>query len=122
MDVKEKAEVETSKLDGLDQYGRRQSLEFEGIPVTENEDVVDLAVKIGNLVGAKVKRNDVSTAHRLPPKRHSKIGDRPGIIARFISRNVRNEIYSNRAVVKSVDEKDFLLQKMERKKLFITKI
>ena len=45
--------------------------------------MVDLVVRIGNLVGAKVKRNDISTAHRLPPKRHSKIGDPPGIIARF---------------------------------------
>ena len=45
--------------------------------------MVDLVVRIGNLVGAKVKRNDISTAHRLPPKRHPKIGDPPGIIARF---------------------------------------
>ena len=75
-------------------------------------------VRIGNLVGAKVKRNDVSTAHRLPLKRHSKIGNPRGIIARFISRNVRNEIYSKRAVVKSIDKKDFPLQNMERKKMF----
>ena len=54
-DMKEKAE-EASKLDGLDQYGRRQNLEFEGVPVTEGEDVVDLVVRIGNLVGAKVKK------------------------------------------------------------------
>ena len=46
---------------------RRQNLEFKGIPVTENEDVVDLEVKIRNLVGAKVKRDDILTAHRLPP-------------------------------------------------------
>ena len=34
-DMKEKAEEEASKLDGLDQYGRRQTLEFEGVSVTE---------------------------------------------------------------------------------------
>ena len=121
VDTKEKA-GEASKLDGLDQYGRRKNLEFEGVPVTEGEDVVDLVVRIGNLVGAKIKRNDISTAHRLPPKRHSKIGDPPGIIARFISRNVQNEIYSKRAVVKSIDEKDFPLQNMEGKKILLTKI
>ena len=65
--MKEKVEEEASKLDGLHQCGRRQNLEFEGVPVTEGEDVVDLVVRIGNLVGAKVKRNDISTAHRLPP-------------------------------------------------------
>ena len=37
----------------------------------------------------------------------------------FISRNVRNEIYSKRAVVTSIDKKDFPLQNMERKKIFI---
>ena len=66
--VKEKAEIEASKLDGLAQYGRRQNLEFEGILVTENENVVDLVVKIGNIFGAKVKRKDISTAHQPPPK------------------------------------------------------
>ena len=66
-DMKEKADEVASKLDGLDQYGQRQNLEFEGVPVTEGEDVVDLVVRIGNLVGAKIKRNDILTAHRLPP-------------------------------------------------------
>ena len=121
-DMKEKADEEASKLDGLDQYGRRQNLEFEGVLVTEGKDVVNLVVRIGNLVGAKVKRNDISTAHRLPAKRHSKVNDPPGIIARFISQNVRNEIYSKRAVIKSIDEKDFSLQNMERKKILLTKI
>ena len=121
-DMKEKAEEEASKLDGLDQYGRRQNLEFEGVPVTEGEGVVDLVVRIGNLVGAKIKRNDISTAHCLPPKRHSKIGNPPGIIVRFISRNVRNEIYSKHAAVKSIDEKDFPLQNMKRKKFLLTQI
>ena len=97
-------------------------MEFEGIPVTENEDVVDLVVKIGNLVGAKVKRGDISTTHRLPPKRHSKVGDPHWIIARFISRNVQNEIYSKRAVVKSVDEKDFHYTKWKEQNFLLTKI
>ena len=96
-------------------------MEFKGIPVSENKDVVDLVVKIGNFVGAKVERNDISIAHRLPPKRHFKIGVPPGIIARFISRNVQNEIYSKRVVVKSVDKKDFPLQKMEKKNFLLTK-
>ena len=66
--MKEKAEKQAFKLNGLDQYGQRHNLEFEGVPVKEGEDVVDLVVRIGNLVGAKVKRNDISTAHRLPPQ------------------------------------------------------
>ena len=98
-------------------YCRRQNLEFESIPVTENEDVVDSIVQVGNLVGAKIKRSGISIAHRLPPKRYSKVGDPLGIIARFESRNIRNEIYSKNAVVKNVDAKIFPAQKMERKNL-----
>ena len=71
--MKVKSEEEASKLDGLDQYGRRQNLRFEGVLLTEDEDVVDLVVRIGKLVGAKLKRDDISTAHRLPLKRHCKI-------------------------------------------------
>ena len=54
-DLKQKADAEASKLDGIDQYSRRQNLEFEGVPVSENENVVDVVVKIGKLVGANVK-------------------------------------------------------------------
>ena len=93
-------------------------MESEGIPVTENNDLVDLVAKVGNLVGAKAKRSDISITHCLPPKRHFKVGDPPGVIARFISQNVRNEIYSKRAVVKNVDKKDFPLLRNQEKKLF----
>ena len=58
MAMKEKAEVETFKLDSIDQYSQRQNLEFKGIPVTENKDVVDIVVKVGNLISTKVKRSD----------------------------------------------------------------
>ena len=33
------AESDTSKIDAIEQYGRRQNLEFKGVPVTENENV-----------------------------------------------------------------------------------
>ena len=89
-DLKQTADAEASKLDDIDQCSRRQNLEFEGVSESENENVV---VKIGKLVGVNVKPSDISTANRLPPKRYSKISKPPAIIARFISRNVRNDIY-----------------------------
>ena len=80
--LREKADVldkktndEAVKLDGIDQYSRRQNLEFQGIPLTENEDAIELVTKISNLVGVDVKKSDISTAHRLPPKRHAKVAD-----------------------------------------------
>ena len=72
---REKADVldkktndEAVKLDGIDQYSRRQNLEFQGISLTENEDAIELVTKISNLVGVDVKKSDISTAHRFPLK------------------------------------------------------
>ena len=85
--LREKADVldkktndEAVKLDGIDQYSRRQNLEFQGIPLTENEDAIELVTKISNLVGVDVKKSDISTAHRLPPKRHAKVADPPATL------------------------------------------
>ena len=40
------ASYESIKLDRIEQYGRRQNLEFKGIPVQENEVVVVVVVVI----------------------------------------------------------------------------
>ena len=118
-DLKQKANAEALKLDGIDQYSRRQNLEFAGVPVSENENVVDVVVKIGKLVGVNVKPSDISTAHRLPTKRYSKISKPPAIIARFISRNVRNHIYRKRVALRDVSETELPVPCMEKAKLFI---
>jgi len=80
--LEEKTYAEATKLDSLEQYNRRQNLEFEGIPVSENEDVADKVVKIGKLIGVNINKSDILTAHLLPPKRNSKIEDPSTIIAR----------------------------------------
>ena len=78
-----------------------------------------LVVKIGKLVGANIKPSDISTAHRFPPKRYSKISKPPAIIARFISHNVRNDIYQKRVALRDASETDLPVPRMEKAKLFI---
>lgn len=116
-DLEKKSNSEAIKLDAIDQYSRRQNLEIHGVPIIENEDVIDIVCKISKLVGVKVEKKDISTAHRMPPKRRAKVVDPPAIIARFINRNLRNEIYNRRVVAKHVTDNDFPVQGM--KKLFI---
>ena len=41
---------EASKLDALEQYGRRQNLEIVGIPVTSNEDTNAIVQEIAELL------------------------------------------------------------------------
>jgi len=40
------ATSEEIKLDNIEQYGRRQNLEFKGVPVTGNEDTGAIVVKL----------------------------------------------------------------------------
>ena len=102
------------KLDAVDQYSRRQNLEFQGVPVTADEDVIDKVIKLSELVGVKVTKNDISTAHRLRPKRHAIVNEPPPIIVRFINRNLRNQIYHNRISAKSLTETDFPISGMTK--------
>ena len=59
--IEKKVETEAIKLDGIDQYSRRQNLEFHGVPQTNNENVVDIVVKIGKVLGVNINQNNIST-------------------------------------------------------------
>ena len=119
--IEKKAETEAIELYGIDQYSRRQNLEFHGVPQTSNENVVDIVVKIDKVLGVNINQNDISTAHRLPQKpnsnRRSESEEPPpflGIIARFINRDLRNFIYRKRAAAKDIASKNFPVAGMQR--------
>ena len=83
------------------------------VPESENEVVPKLAVEISELLGVEINQKNVSVAHRLPAKNNSddsKKPDPPAIIARFVSRSVRNEIYNNRKFAKTIREVDLRTQ------------
>ena len=84
---------EASKLDAFEQYGQRQNLEIVGIPVTSNEDINAIEREIAELLQVTISSKDISTSYRLQTKSKS---NPPPIIVRFVNRDVRNRIYSNR--------------------------
>ena len=102
---KQVAEGDTSKIDVIEQYGRRQNLEFKGVPVTEDENVTNTVIEISKLLGVEITKTDISTAHRLATK-HPKNGATssvpPAIIARFVRRDIRNEICNRRKSAKTI--------------------
>ena len=117
---------EASKLDALEQYGRRQNLEIVGIPVTSNEDTNAIVQEIAELLQVTITSKDISTSHRLHTK--SKSNPTP-IIVRFVNRDVRNRIYNNRKNARNADftklsikgvEKIFIYENLTylKKKLF----
>ena len=83
------------KIDQLEQYDRRQNLEFEGLTCQKDEDVSQLVIDVAEKIGVKLQKADILVAHRLPTKPgKEKNGPNTGtVIARFVKREVRNEIY-----------------------------
>ena len=56
------------KIDELKQYDRRQNLELQGSPMTENEDVMQITLYLIKKLDVDIEE-DISIAHRLPRKR-----------------------------------------------------
>lgn len=111
---------ESSKLDNIEQYGRRQNLEFKGVPLSEGENTSKIITDLIKLLNIDIKQNDISTSHRLHSKYNqnsTKNQDPPVIIARFINRDIRNEIYSKRKLASNISAENFPIKGM--RKLFI---
>ncbi|EDO33536.1 predicted protein [Nematostella vectensis] len=102
IETKEWLDELDSRLDEQQQYGRRDCLEFVGIPKVDNDDPVKLVIETAALAGVEVKEDDISIAHRLKPTKKGQ--DR--IIAKFIRRSKRDEVYSNRKNLKQKRTKD----------------
>ena len=101
---------DSTNLENLEQYGRRQNLEFCGVPKKENEDVTKIVVELCELLGTEINQSDISIAHRLPDKPAKSVNKKPeppAITARFVSRSLRNEIYGRRKFLKQIDIKQF---------------
>ena len=103
---------EAPKLNALEQYGRRQNLEI--IPVTSNADTNAIVQEIAELLQVTISSKDISTSHRLHTKSKS---NPPPIIVRFVNRDVRNRIYSNRKNARNADFTKLSIKGVE--KIFI---
>ena len=90
------------------QYQRRNMLEIYGIPVTENENCVDIIVKLANLAKIeKFNRNMVEVAHRIGTKQLA------AIIMMFKDRNDRDNFYAQKAKIRKLHVNQILSQDEE---------
>lgn len=74
----------STRLDDLDQYGRRGTMEVYGIPESDREDLVETVIGIGKAVDLNISKSSIDTCHRLkklPGKTSS------GIIIKFVRRS-----------------------------------
>ena len=84
-------------LDNLEQYSRKNSLEFHGIPDEVNMPTDQVVCKIAQAIGVEIKENDIEISHRIGRKR----GAKP-VLAKFVSHKVKSRIYKARTNLKAV--------------------
>lgn len=110
-DLIEKGANEDARIDSLEQYGRRQNLEIVGIPSSNGENTTDIVMKVADLIDVKISPRDISTSHRLKVKNKSQT---PPIIVRFVSRDVRNEFYSKRKLIRNANLNELPVEGVEQ--------
>ena len=74
----------------MEQYSRRECVKIQGIPVSEQEDTNKIVMKMGELMGIEIKKDDISVSHRLPTS-HKYKGKKtvPAIIVKFVRRDAK---------------------------------
>ena len=128
--MEESGKKEQDKVDSLEQYGRRNNLKIVGVPYKEEENTNKIAMEVCKLIDVDITQDQISTSYRLQTKKRANENiTSPPIIVRFISRDVRNKVFSNRKLIRSADMKKFFINGTEnlyvnenltkfRKKLF----
>ena len=92
------------ELDKKSQYGRRENIRLHNVPEPnlqpgQREDTNAVVIKILHDAGhTAVKPEDISVSHRIPIRDKAK--PKP-LIARFVSRDVRNKVMFNKRDIKN---------------------
>ena len=90
-------EIEKTKRNALEQYGRQEMLEVTGTPYKDGENCIDIIYKLCELTSTNIKKSKIEIAHRM------KSG---AIIVKFKDRPARDLLYSNKLKLKEKSRKD----------------
>ena len=109
---------EIEKVDALEQYGRRQNLEIVGVSVKDNENTNAIVLEVARLMNVKVEPHHISISHRLPIKLKDPVDSarkpHPVILARFTNRDIRNQLFANRNLLRSAKLSNFSVPGTEK--------
>lgn len=96
--------LETS-LEDLEQYGRRTSLRFHGVPLMENEKQLtdNKVVEICAKIDVPISTDDINRSHIIGDIRNGKAQ----IICRLRSWKIKNQIYQSRLKLKHLQSEQF---------------
>lgn len=91
------------RLNNAEQYTRRDSIEIREIPVSENENVEEIVLRVAQNIDVPLTSADISVAHRLK----SKAGYIPGIIVKLTSRKAKNSLIEKKRNI-TLKQSDFI--------------
>ena len=83
-----------SEVNDLEQYGRRDCLEINGIPKEENECPESLIITLGEKIGVKCDANEIQACHCIGLKFNA------GIICKFTNRKSQDQFIKNKKEAK----------------------
>ena len=92
-------DVSTNKLDELEQYTRKNSLEIHGIPLEANMSCEEVVLEIAQAIDVDLESSDIEISHRLKGKANMK--SQP-IIVKFVSHKKKKELLFARRKLKGV--------------------
>ena len=107
----------------LQQYSRWDCLELRGLPDLEGEDTNRWVKKVGQLINIEVNNADISTSHRLPPRKATFVDSclqEPAIIVKFLRRDLQEKFYSARKQLPAKTTRDLGLLRHTTRKIFIS--
>ncbi|XP_046662978.1 uncharacterized protein LOC124355867 [Homalodisca vitripennis] len=81
--LKEKVQLLETKVEYMEQYSRRNCIEIQGVPSSDDE-VLDSVKKVGQALGMEITESMVDACHLLGKRPNAT--DPPGIIVKFVRR------------------------------------
>ena len=97
-------EEQNGRLAELEQYSRRNCLNFTGIPENKDENTVQLAVDLAKMANVKIDRTDIDRAHRIGKPRTATQGQASApprtLVVKYVSYLKREAIWFGRRELK----------------------
>ena len=88
-------------LDNLEQYTRKNSLEFHGIPANSYQSTEEAVIKLAAALDVQVTPSDIEISHKLKRKSGAN-----AIIAKFCSHKIKTKLYKQRTKLKNIKASD----------------
>ena len=93
--------------DSNQQYGRRDNVRIFGVEEAPNEDVYQAVIDVAEKAGCQVSRADISICHKVP-SRNVKPGQGRPIIAKFVRRQTKIGLMTNKKKLKDSENKIYI--------------